>query len=35
MIAQILWLLTWPILIGVSFYTVNWMMQKFEKNQGE
>ena len=32
MFIQILWLLTWPILIAVSFYTINWMLKKFERN---
>ncbi len=34
MITQIIWLLTWPILIAVSFYAVNLMLKKFDKNSG-
>jgi hypothetical protein len=32
MITQIIWLLTWPLLIGVSYYAIKWMLKKFEKN---
>lgn len=32
MITQILWLLSWPLLIAVSFFTIRWMLKKFDKN---
>jgi len=32
MITQIIWLLTWPLLIAVSFFAVKWMLRRFEKN---
>jgi len=32
MITQIIWLLTWPILIAVSYYAVNLMLKRFDKN---
>ena len=32
MITQIIWLLTWPILIAVSFLAVGWMLNRFEKS---
>jgi len=34
MITQIIWLLTWPVLIAVSFFAISWMLKKFEKNTG-
>ncbi len=33
MIAQILWLLSWPALIAISFYAVKWSLRKFEQNE--
>lgn len=32
MITQILWLLSWPLLIAVSFFAILWMLKKFDKN---
>jgi len=32
MITQIIWLLTWPLLIAVSYFAVKSMLRKFEKN---
>jgi hypothetical protein len=32
MVTQIIWLLTWPVLIAVSFYAVKWMLKRFENN---
>lgn len=32
MFTQILWLLSWPLLIAVSFYAIKWMLKKFERN---
>lgn len=32
MITQIVWLITWPILIAVSFYAIKWMLKQFERN---
>ncbi|MDD4227015.1 MAG: hypothetical protein WCY58_13075 [Mariniphaga sp.] len=29
-IVPILWMLTWPALIAVSFFAVWWMVKKFE-----
>ncbi len=34
MITQIIWLLTWPILIAVSYYGITLMLKKFDKNSG-
>ncbi len=33
MITQILWLCSWPILIAVSFYAVDWALRKFEQKR--
>lgn len=30
MITQILWLLSWPVLIAVSYYAVVWTLKKME-----
>ena len=35
MITQILWLVSWPVLIVLSFYAVEWAMKKFEHNKGK
>ncbi len=32
MITQIIWLITWPLLIAVSWFAVRWMLKKFERN---
>jgi len=32
MIAQIIWLFTWPLLIAVSYYAVKLMLKKFDRN---
>ena len=32
MVAQIIWLFTWPLLIAISFFAVRWMLKRFEKN---
>lgn len=34
MITQILWLLSWPLLIALSFYAVKWMLKRFGQNTG-
>lgn len=34
MITQIIWLLTWPLLIAVSFLSIKWMLKKFDRNIG-
>jgi hypothetical protein len=33
MITQIIWLLSWPLLIAVSFFIVNWMVKSFEAKE--
>jgi hypothetical protein len=30
MITQILWLLSWPVLIIVSYYAIVWALKKFD-----
>jgi hypothetical protein len=35
MITQILWLLSWPALIAISFYAVKWSLKKIEQNKGK
>lgn len=30
---EILWYLSWPLLIFVSYQSVKWMLKKFEKAQ--
>ena len=30
MITQLLWLLSWPVLIAFSYYMVSWALSKFE-----
>jgi hypothetical protein len=32
MIVQIIWLLTWPLLIAVSWFAIKWMLKKIEGN---
>jgi hypothetical protein len=34
MLTQIIWLLTWPMLIAVSYVAIKWMLKKFERNAG-
>jgi len=31
MISQLIWLLTWPLLITASWIAIKWMLRKFEK----
>jgi hypothetical protein len=33
MITQILWLLTWPLLIAVSFFVISLVLKKVEKKE--
>ena len=33
MFAQILWLLSWPLLIGICFYAIQHFVRNFEKKQ--
>lgn len=33
MIKEILWFVSWPVLIIISYYAVAAVLQKFEKNQ--
>jgi len=35
MITQIIWLLTWPILIAISFYAIRRMLKRFDRNISE
>jgi len=35
MITQIIWLLTWPLLIAISFFATKWMLKRFENNTNE
>jgi hypothetical protein len=35
MITQIIWLLTWPLLIAVSFFAIKWMLKRFENTLNE
>ncbi len=30
MITEILWLLSWPVLIAVSYFAVIWALKKFD-----
>jgi hypothetical protein len=32
MITQIIWLLTWPLLIAVSWFAIRWMLKSFDGN---
>ena len=32
MITQIIWLLTWPLLITISWLAIKWVLKKSEKN---
>ena len=32
MITQIIWLLSWPLLIALSYFTINWALKKYETN---
>ena len=34
MTTQIIWLLTWPMLITISYFAIKLMLKKLEKNQG-
>lgn len=31
MITQILWLLSWPVLIIISFVAIKWAIKRFDK----
>jgi len=33
MITQIIWLLTWPLLIAVSFFAIKSALKKFDQNE--
>lgn len=35
MLSSIFWLLTWPVLIYISYRLVVWMMDKYEKKLEE
>lgn len=35
MITQILWLLSWPLLIAVSYYAVVWALKKLDDKPAE
>lgn len=35
MITQIIWLLTWPLVIAISFFAIKWMLKRFENNMNE
>jgi len=32
---EILWYLSWPLLIFISFQSVKWMLKKFERSQAD
>jgi len=34
MIAQIIWLLTWPLLIAFSWFAIKWALKRFDRNSG-
>jgi hypothetical protein len=34
-LTEILWLLTWPVLIAVSYFTIRFALKKFESNLPE
>ncbi len=34
-ISEILWYLSYPLLIVISYQTVKWLINKFEKNESE
>ncbi|MDD2571213.1 MAG: hypothetical protein PHN30_01645 [Bacteroidales bacterium] len=34
-IKEILWLLTWPLLIAVAYYLIRFALKKFEKHLPE
>ncbi len=35
MIAQILWLISWPVLIGVAYLLVQIALKRFEQGQNQ
>ena len=35
MIAQIIWLLSWPLLIAISYYSIIWIIKRNETKENE
>jgi hypothetical protein len=35
MVTQIIWLLTWPVLIGISWYAINRALKYFDRESDQ